>query len=116
MPDTFEVVAEPNRRRILDFLVEKTRSVGEIGAALNLTQPQVSKHLKVLKDAGLVDVQADAQRRIYQLRPQPLFELDAWLEPYRRLWSARLDALELHLDRMDDDPKPAKSAPRRKKR
>jgi DNA-binding transcriptional ArsR family regulator len=96
---TFEVLAEPTRRRILDLLRERERSVGELVDRLTLSQPGVSKHLRVLRDAGLVDVRTDAQRRWYGLRPEPLTEIDAWLEPYRRLWTQHLDALERHLDR-----------------
>lgn len=99
---TFAVLAEPTRRRILDLLRDEPRSVGDLVATLGLTQPGTSKHLKVLRDAGLVTVRRDAQRRWYELRPEPLAEIDAWLAPYRRLWSDRLDALERHLDRMDD--------------
>jgi DNA-binding transcriptional ArsR family regulator len=95
---TFEVLAEPTRRRILDLLRERERSVGELVSGLSMSQPGVSKHLRVLRDAGLVQVRADAQRRIYGLKPEPLSELDRWLAPYRRLWSSRLDALERHLD------------------
>jgi len=98
---TFTVLAEPSRRRILDLLRERERSVGELVADLPLSQPGVSKHLRVLRDAGLVAVRVDAQRRLYQLRAEPLAEVDAWLEPYRRFWSGRLDALEAHLDRKD---------------
>jgi DNA-binding transcriptional ArsR family regulator len=92
-----EVLAEPNRRRILDLLRDGERPVGELVAQMTLTQPAVSKHLRVLKDAGLVDVRAQAQRRLYRIRPEPLAELDAWLAPYRSLWSKRLDDLERHL-------------------
>src|SRR5438874_13641632 len=95
----FAVLAEPSRRQILDLLRERERSVGELVAKLRLSQPGVSKHLRVLRDAGLVDVRVDAQRRWYQLRPEPLAEVDAWIEPYRRFWSDRLDALEAHLDK-----------------
>ncbi|MDX6684126.1 MAG: hypothetical protein QOF86_254 [Baekduia sp.] len=95
---TFSVLAEPARREILDLLRTGERSVGQLVDALALSQPGVSKHLKVLRDAGLVDVRPQAQRRIYALRPEPLAELDAWLAPYRHLWSERLDALERHLD------------------
>jgi DNA-binding transcriptional ArsR family regulator len=98
MATTFEVLAEPARRRILDLLLEQPRAVGELVDAVGLSQPGTSKHLRVLRDAGLVDVHKDAQRRVYTLRPEPLAELDAWLEPYRRLWADRLDALERHLD------------------
>ncbi|WP_432940037.1 ArsR/SmtB family transcription factor [Kribbella sp. CA-253562] len=101
MATTFEVLAEPRRREILDLLRDGERPVGELVDALELSQPAVSKHLKVLRDAGLVEVRQDAQRRWYRLRPAPLAEIDAWLEPYRDLWRGRLDALEAHLDRMD---------------
>jgi DNA-binding transcriptional ArsR family regulator len=94
----FEVLAEPNRRRILDLLRDDERSVGELVDRIGLSQPGVSKHLRVLRDAGLVDVRVEAQRRWYGLRPEPLAEVDRWLEPYRRLWASRLDALERHLD------------------
>jgi DNA-binding transcriptional ArsR family regulator len=97
-----EVLAEPNRRRILDLLRGGERPVGELVAQMTLTQPAVSKHLRVLKDAGLVDVRAQAQRRLYRIRPEPLAELDAWLAPYRTLWSKRLDDLERHLTEKDN--------------
>jgi DNA-binding transcriptional ArsR family regulator len=100
MPVLFDVLAEPNRRRILDELLDGEAAVGDLVERLTLTQPAVSKHLRVLKDAGLVAVRQDAQRRLYRLSPQPLAEIDAWLAPYRRLWSQRLDALGAHLDRM----------------
>src|SRR3954469_19631199 len=93
-----EVLAEPNRRRILDLLRDGERPVGELVERMQLTQPAVSKHLRVLKEAGLVDVRADAQRRLYRVRAEPLAELDAWLEPYRKLWNTSLDRLERHLD------------------
>jgi DNA-binding transcriptional ArsR family regulator len=95
---TFEVLAEPHRRHILDLLRGGERSVNELVLGLGLSQPGVSKHLRVLREAGLVRVRVDAQRRLYALRPQPLTELDEWLAPYRRLWRDRLDALEQHLD------------------
>ena len=95
---TFEVLAEPTRRRILELLLERSRPVGELVELLGISQPGVSKHLRVLRDGGFVSVRADAQRRFYELRPAPLAELDAWLAPYRRLWADRLDALERHLD------------------
>jgi DNA-binding transcriptional ArsR family regulator len=101
---TFDVLAEPARRRILDLLLERPRLVGELTGALGLTQPGTSKHLRVLRDAGLVRVRRDAQRRWYELRPEPLAEIDVWLAPYRRLWTESLDALERHLDTMPDDP------------
>jgi DNA-binding transcriptional ArsR family regulator len=99
---TFAVVAEPTRRRILDLLRDRARSVGELVDQLGLSQPGVSKHLRVLREAGLVGVRRDAQRRWYELRSEPLTEIDEWLEPYRRLWSGHLDALERHLDGSDD--------------
>ena len=95
---TFEVLAEPTRRRILDLLLERSRPVGELVAVLGLSQPGVSKHLRVLREGGFVDVRRDAQRRYYEVRPGPLAEVDAWIAPYRRLWAGRLDALERHLD------------------
>jgi DNA-binding transcriptional ArsR family regulator len=98
---TFAVLAEPTRRRILDLLLEEPRSVSDLVSALGLTQPGTSKHLKVLRDAGLVTVRRDAQRRWYELRAEPLAEVDAWLAPYRRRWAERLDALERHLDTME---------------
>jgi DNA-binding transcriptional ArsR family regulator len=97
--NVLEVIAEPTRRRILDHVREQDRSVGELVELTGMHQPGVSRHLRVLRDAGLVDVRIDAQRRIYSLRAEPLAELDAWLEPYRAHWSGRLDALELHLER-----------------
>jgi DNA-binding transcriptional ArsR family regulator len=101
---TFEVLAEPRRRQILDLLRGGERPVGELVDKLTLTQPTVSKHLRVLREAGLVEVRHDAQRRWYRLRPEPLVEIDAWLAPYRQLWTASLDALERHLDAMPDEP------------
>ena len=98
----FEVLAEPNRRRILDSLREGERPVGELVHELRMSQPAVSKHLRALRDAGLVEVRPDAQRRYYRLRAAPLQELDAWIAPYRRFWDQRLDALEAHLDTMED--------------
>jgi DNA-binding transcriptional ArsR family regulator len=99
----FDVLAEPTRRRILDLLLERPRLVGELTDRLGLTQPGTSKHLRVLRDAGFVQVRRDAQRRWYELRLEPLVEIDAWLAPYRRLWADRLDALERHLDDMPDE-------------
>ena len=99
---TFDVLAEPNRRRILDLLLEGPRAVGELVDQIGLTQPGTSKHLRVLRQAGLVRVRKDAQRRFYELRPEPLEEVYAWLEPYRRLWAGSLDALERHLETMED--------------
>jgi len=99
---TFEVLGEPTRRRILDQLREGERPVGQLVFELQLTQPTVSKHLKALKEAGLVQVRPDAQRRFYRLRVEPLLEVDAWLAPYRPFWDERLDALKRHLDEMED--------------
>jgi DNA-binding transcriptional ArsR family regulator len=103
MASTFAVLADPSRREILDLLRAGERPVGDLVDRLTLTQPTVSKHLKVLREAGLVDVRQDAQRRWYRLRPEPLAEVDAWLAPYRRMWESGLDALERHLDAMPDD-------------
>jgi DNA-binding transcriptional ArsR family regulator len=101
MATTFEILADTNRRRILDLLRERERSVGELVEQLGLSQPGVSKHLRVLREAGLVEVRHNAQRRLYGLHAEPLVEVDAWLEPYRRFWTGRLDALEDHLDRKE---------------
>ena len=101
MESVFEIIAEPNRRAILSLLVSSQQSVGEIERELHMSQPAVSKHLRVLRDAGFVESTVDAQRRIYRLKPEPLQEMDAWLAPFRRFWSAHVDALERHLDRMD---------------
>jgi DNA-binding transcriptional ArsR family regulator len=98
MASMFEVLAEPRRREILDLLRERERSVNELVERVAISQPGVSKHLRVLREAGLVDVRPEAQRRIYLVRPAPLMELDAWIAPYRRLWADKLDALERHLD------------------
>jgi DNA-binding transcriptional ArsR family regulator len=103
MSPPFEVLAEPARRRILDLLRERPRLVGELTAELGMSQPGTSKHLRVLREAGLVEVRADAQRRRYALRPEPLAEIDAWLAPYRRMWDRSLDALERHLDEMPEE-------------
>src|SRR5581483_8509711 len=94
----FEVLAEPNRRRILDLLRERERPVGELVAALDVSQPAVSKHLRVLREAGVGEARVEAQRRVYRLRAEPLREIDAWLEAYRPLWNESLDRLERHLD------------------
>jgi DNA-binding transcriptional ArsR family regulator len=98
---TFGIIAEPNRRAILSLLASSERSVGEIERRLRMPQPSVSKHLRVLREAGFVEARVDAQRRVYRIRPEPLKEVEAWLAPFRRLWSAHVDALERHLDRMD---------------
>jgi DNA-binding transcriptional ArsR family regulator len=100
METAFDIIAEPNRRAILSLLISSQQSVGEIERRLRMPQPTVSKHLRVLRDAGFVESTVDAQRRLYRLRPEPFQEMDAWLAPFRRFWSAHLDALERHLDRM----------------
>jgi DNA-binding transcriptional ArsR family regulator len=99
---TFDVLAEPTRRRILDLLRDQERPVNDLVRRLGITQPGVSKHLKVLREAGLVEVRQDAQRRLYRVRAEPLAEVEAWLAPYRRLWAGTLDALERHLDAKED--------------
>lgn len=111
MESTFAVIAEPNRRAILSLLASSERSVNEIEQRLRMPQPSVSKHLRVLRDAGFVESRVDAQRRVYRIRPEPLKELDDWLAPFRRFWSAHVDALERHLDRME--PSPPKKRKRR---
>jgi DNA-binding transcriptional ArsR family regulator len=113
MESVFEIIAEPSRRAILSLLVSSQQSVGEIERQLRMAQPTVSKHLRVLRDAGFVESTVDAQRRLYRLRPEPLQEVDAWLAPFRRFWSAHVDALERHLDRMDE-PRQTKSKTRKK--
>jgi DNA-binding transcriptional ArsR family regulator len=99
VPTTFAALADPHRRRMVELMLERPRPVGELTERLGLSQPGTSKHLRVLREAGLVRVRQDAQRRVYALDPQPFAELDAWLAPYRQLWSESLDALERHLDR-----------------
>jgi DNA-binding transcriptional ArsR family regulator len=111
----FEIIAEPNRRAILSLLVSSQQSVGEIERQLCMPQPTVSKHLRVLREAGFVESTVDAQRRPYRPKPEPLQEVEAWLAPFRRFWSAHVDALERHLDRMDQST-PRKSKPRRGRR
>jgi DNA-binding transcriptional ArsR family regulator len=101
MESTFSIIAEPSRRAILSLLASAERSVGDIEAQLRLPQPSVSKHLRVLREAGFVESRVDAQRRLYRIRPEPLMQVDAWLAPFRRYWSAHVDALERHLDRMN---------------
>ncbi len=109
----FEIIAEPNRRAILSLLVSSEQSVGEIERQLRMSQPTVSKHLRVLRDAGFVESTVDAQRRLYRLKPEPFQEVDEWLAQFRRFWSAHLDALERHLDRMNPLT-PANSRARKK--
>ena len=112
----FEIIAEPNRRAILSLLVSSEQSVGEIERQLGMAQPTVSKHLRVLRDAGFVEATVDAQRRLYRLKPEPLQEVDAWLAPFRQFWSAHLDALERHLDRMDQSTRPKKKTKTRRRK
>ena len=114
METAFDILAEPNRRAILTLLATSERSVGELERQLQMSQPSVSKHLRVLREAGFVEPRVEAQRRVYQLRPEPFRELDLWLEPFRRFWSTHLDALERHLDRMAR--KPAKKRSHRRAR
>jgi DNA-binding transcriptional ArsR family regulator len=102
----FEIIAEPNRRAILSLLVSSQQSVGEIQRRLRMPQTTVSKHLRVLREAGFVESTVDAQRRLYRLKPEPLQAVDAWLAQFRRLWSAHVDALERHLDRMNPSTAP----------
>ena len=112
----FEIIAEPNRRAILSLLASSEQSVGEIERQLRMPQPTVSKHLRVLRDAGFVESTVDAQRRLYRLKPEPLQELDAWLAQFRRFWSAHVDALERHLDRMNSDQSaPSKNKTRKRR-
>ena len=114
MASAFEIIAEPNRRAILTLLVSSEKSVGDIERQLGMSQPTVSKHLRVLREAGFVEATIDAQRRLYRLRPEPFEEVAEWLVPFRRLWSTHIDALERHLDRMSR-PTPDKKTQRRKK-
>ncbi len=100
MESAFAILAEPSRRAILALVAASERSVGELERRLRLPQPSVSKHLRVLRDAGFVEARVDAQRRVYRLRPEPLREVDAWLAPFRRFWEPHVDALERHLDRV----------------
>jgi DNA-binding transcriptional ArsR family regulator len=115
MQSVFAIIAEPSRRAILSLLASSQQSVGDIERRLRMPQPTVSKHLRVLRDAGFVDSTVDAQRRLYRLKAAPLQEVDAWLAPFRRFWSAHVDALERHLDRMDQST-PTKSKARRQRR
>ena len=117
METVFAIIAEPNRRAILSLLASSEQSVGDIEQQLGLSQPSVSKHLRVLREAGIVEASVDAQRRLYRLKPDALTAVDDRLVPFRRFWSARVDALEQHLDRMDDPAKAKKrtTAPRRRR-
>ena len=112
MESAFAILAEPNRRAILSLLASSQRSVGEIERRLRMPQPAVSKHLRVLRDAGFVESTVDAQRRLYRLTPEPLQEVDDWLDQFRRFWSDRIDALERHLDRTDQTPPKGKTRKR----
>ena len=114
MESAFEIIAEPHRRAILSLLASSEQSVGDLQRQLRVPQPTVSKHLRVLREAGFVDSRTDAQNRIYRLRPEALVELDDWLVPFRRFWSRHVDALEKHLDRMDE-PSSAKGKKRHDK-
>jgi DNA-binding transcriptional ArsR family regulator len=114
MESAFAIIAEPSRRAILGLLASSEKSVGDIEAELQLSQPSISKHLRVLREAGFVEATVDAQRRLYRLRPEPLQEIDAWLGQFRRRWTAHVDALEKHLDSLDETPA-AKKKSRKKK-
>src|SRR5205814_687892 len=114
MESVFEIIAEPDRRAILSFLASSQHSVGEIERQLRMPQPTVSKHLRVLREAGFVESTVDAQRRLYRLKPELLHEVDAWLAPFRRFWSAHVDALERHLDRMDQSTRTKRKTRRRR--
>jgi DNA-binding transcriptional ArsR family regulator len=108
---SFAIVAEPNRRAILSLLLASERSVGEIERTLRLSQPSVSKHLRVLREAGFVESRIEAQRRLYRLRPAPLMEIDAWIVPFRRVWSKHVDALEQHMEKTEKSPAKGKKRP-----
>ncbi len=113
MESSFAIIAEPNRRAILGMLASSERSVGEFERTLGMPQTSVSKHLRVLREAGFVESRVEAQRRVYRIRPEPLMEVDAWLAPFRRFWTTHVDALERHLDRMAQQaPKGGKRKPR----
>ena len=105
MESTFSIIAEPNRRAILSLLASAEQSVGDIEEHLQMPQPSVSKHLRVLREAGFVESRVDAQRRLYRIKPEPLMEVEAWLAPFRRFWSVHVDALERHLDRVNQAPR-----------
>jgi len=108
METSFAIIAEPNRRAILGLLAASEQSVGDIERRLRMPQPSVSKHLRVLREAGFVESRVEAQRRVYRIRPEPLMEVDAWLADFRRLWTTHVDALERHLDRMAQKPRKGK--------
>ena len=109
MASSFAIIAEPNRRAILSLLASSERAVGEIERRLRMPQTSVSKHLRVLREAGFVESRVEAQRRVYRIRPEPLKEIDAWLGPFRHFWTVHVDALERHLDRMERAPRKGKS-------
>ncbi|MBJ6764515.1 helix-turn-helix transcriptional regulator [Myxococcaceae bacterium JPH2] len=109
MDSSFAIIAEPNRRAILSLLAASEHSVGELETQLRMPQTSVSKHLRVLREAGFVESRVEAQRRVYRIRPEPLMEVDAWLAPFRRFWNDHLDALERHLDRMGQTPTKGKN-------
>jgi DNA-binding transcriptional ArsR family regulator len=113
MESVFEIIAEPNRRAILSLLTSSEQSVGQIECRLRMPQPAVSKHLRVLREAGLVEATVDAQRRLYRLKPEPFQEVEDWLDQFRRYWSRHVDALERHLDRVD--PPKSRKKERKKK-
>ena len=115
MESVFDIIAEPNRRAILSLLVSSQQSVGEIERRLDMPQPTVSKHLRVLREAGFVESTVDAQRRLYRLKPGPLQEVDDWLAPFRRFWSVHIDALERHLDSMEHSTPTQPAQTKRKK-
>src|SRR5207249_175028 len=115
MESVFEIIAEPNRRAILSLLVSSQQSVGEIERQLRMSQPTVSKHLRVLREAGFVESTVDAQRRLYRLKPEPFQEVDAWLDQFRRFWSDHVDALERHLDRIDQAAATKRATPTKRK-
>jgi DNA-binding transcriptional ArsR family regulator len=108
METSFAIIAEPNRRAILGLLAASEQSVGDIERRLRMPQPSVSKHLRVLREAGFVESRVEAQRRVYRIRPEPLMEVDAWLADFRHLWTTHVDALERHLDRMAQKPRKGK--------
>ncbi len=115
MESVFEIIAEPNRRAILTLLASSEQSVGEIERQLLMSQPTVSKHLRVLREAGFVEATVDAQRRLYRLNPEPLQEVDAWLVPFRHFWSQHVDALERFLERIDQSPAEKRKAKKRRR-
>ena len=115
MESVFQIIAEPNRRAILSLLISSQQSVGEIERQLRMPQPTVSKHLRVLRDAGFVESTVDAQRRLYRLKPEPFQELDAWLDQFRRFWSEHVDALERYLDRMNQTVRPKRKTGSRRR-